>query len=166
MSTVTFTDPNRMPVLVADPLIARLDDESTLTTPDHPHGISSVFPSQSGFVPMCPSRKAALINPNLAIAMSDVAMQMRAFREDLQEHFRNRPGCSPDDIEHFLQQHKKDSHGMPAGTLLAGRTRPVSPARALILSQNASDASLAPILRGADSFHCHSSRKRASIVSS
>ena len=44
MSMVTFTDPNRMPVLVADPLIARLDDKSTLTTPDHPHGISSVFP--------------------------------------------------------------------------------------------------------------------------
>lgn len=65
---------------------------------------------------MCLSRKTSLINPNLAIAMSGGVMQLRAFREDLQEHFRNRPGCSPDEIEHFLQQHKKDSHGMPAPT--------------------------------------------------
>ena len=92
MTMVTFMDPNRIPVLVADSLISGPDDESALTTPDHPHGISTVFPSQSGFVPTYLARKISLINSNLAIAMSGGVVHMRAFREDVQEYFRNRHG--------------------------------------------------------------------------
>ena len=36
---------------------------------------------------------------------------MRAFREDVQEHFRNRHDCTPADVECFLQQYKSDAHG-------------------------------------------------------
>ena len=111
MTMVTFTDPNNVPVLIADSLISGPDDESALTTPDHPHGISSVFPSQSGYVPICLARKTSLINPNLAIAMSGTVAHMRAFREDVQDYFENRRHCSPADVELFLQQYKGDSHG-------------------------------------------------------
>ena len=38
-------------------------------------------------------------------------MHMRAFREDVQEYFRNRHDCTPTDVELFLQQYKGDSHG-------------------------------------------------------
>ena len=95
MTMVTFMDPNRIPVLVADSLISGSDDESALTTPDHPHGISTVFPRQSGFVPTYLARKTSLINSNLAIAMSGGVVHMRAFREDVQEYFRNRHDCTP-----------------------------------------------------------------------
>ena len=111
MTMVTFMDPNHIPVLVADSLISGPDDESALTTPDHPHGISTVFPSQSGFVPTYLARKISLINSNLAIAMSGGVVHMRAFREDVQEYFRNRHDCTPTDVELFLQQYKGDSHG-------------------------------------------------------
>ena len=111
MTMVTFMDPNRIPVLVADSLISGSDDESALTTPDHPHGISTVFPRQSGFVPTYLARKTSLINSNLAIAMSGGVVHMRAFREDVQEYFRNRHDCTPTDVELFLQQYKGDSHG-------------------------------------------------------
>ena len=111
MTMVAFTDPNRIPVLVADSLISGPDDESALTTPDHPHGISTVFPRQSGYVPTYLARKTALINSNLAIVMSGGIVHMRAFREDVQEHFRIRLDCTPADVELFLQQYKSDSHG-------------------------------------------------------
>lgn len=111
MSMVTFSDPNRIPVLVADSLISGPDDESTLATPDHPRGISSFFPKQSGFVPTYLARKTSLINSNLAIAMAGGVLHMRAFREDVQEYFRNQLDCSATDVELFLQQYKNNSHG-------------------------------------------------------
>ena len=111
MSMVTFTDPHNIPVLVADSLISGPDNESALTTPDHPHGISSVFPRQSGFVPTYLARKTSLINSNLAIAMVGSVIHMRAFRKDVQEHFRSHHNCSANDVELFLQQYKRDSHG-------------------------------------------------------
>ena len=111
MSMITFTDPGNIPVLVADSLISGPDNESALTLPDHPHGISSVFPPQSGFVPTCLARKTSLINLNLAIAMVGSVIHMRAFRQDVQEHFRRHHNCSANDVELFLQQYKRDSHG-------------------------------------------------------
>ena len=91
MTMVTFTDPHRIPVLVADSLISGPDDQSALATPDHPHGISEVFPPRSGFVPTHLARKTALINSNLAIAMSGGVVHMRAFREDVQGAFSALP---------------------------------------------------------------------------
>ena len=111
MTMITFTDPNRLPVLIADSLISGPDDESALTTPDHPRGISTVFPPQSGFVPTHLARKTSLINSNLAIAMAGNVVHMRAFREDVQAHFRNRGDCTRSAVERFLQQYKRDSHG-------------------------------------------------------
>ena len=111
MTMVTFTDPNQMPVLIADSLISGPDDDSALTTPDHPRGISDVFPPRSEFVPTHLARKTALINSNIAIAMSGGVVHMRAFREDVQAHFRHYPDCRPSDVDHFLQQYKRDSHG-------------------------------------------------------
>lgn len=111
MTMVTFTDPNRMPVLIADSLISGPDDESALITPDHPRGITEVFPPQSGYIPTRLARKTALINSNLAIAMSGGLMDMRAFRQDVQSHFRQCTDCRPADVEQFLQEYKRDSHG-------------------------------------------------------
>ena len=111
MSMITFTDPGNIPVLVADSLISGPDNESALTTPDHPHGIASVFPRQSGFVPTYLARKTSLINSNLAIAMVGSVVHMRAFRKDVQVHFGTHHYCSADDVELFLQQYKRDSHG-------------------------------------------------------
>ena len=87
MTMVTFTDSQRIPVLIADSLISGPGDESALTTPDHPRGISAVFPPQSGFVPKYLARKTSLINSNLAIAMSGSVVHMRAFRKDLNASF-------------------------------------------------------------------------------
>lgn len=111
MSMITFTDPNNMPVLIADSLISGLDNESTLETPDHPRGISGVFPEKSGFVPTYLARKTFLINSNLAIAMAGGEVHMRAFREDVQEHFRTHPDCSEAMVNRFLHQYKEDQHG-------------------------------------------------------
>lgn len=110
MTMVTFTDPNRMPVLIADSLISGPDDESALITPDHPRGITEVFPPQSGYVPTRLARKTALINSNLAIAMSGGLMHMRAFREDVQAHFRQCTDCRPANVEQFLQEYKESTH--------------------------------------------------------
>ena len=46
MSMASFTDANGIPVLVADSLISEPDNASALATPDHPHGISIVFPAR------------------------------------------------------------------------------------------------------------------------
>ena len=43
--------------------------------------------------------------------MSGGVVYMRAFREDVQAHFRHYPDCKPADVEQFLQQYKRDSHG-------------------------------------------------------
>ena len=111
MTMVTFTDPNRIPVLIADSLISGQDDESALITPDHPRGISEVFPPQSGFVPIRLARKTALINSNLAIAMSGGVVHMRSFRADVQAHFRQCTDCGPADVEQFLQEYRRDKDG-------------------------------------------------------
>ncbi|MXW20141.1 MAG: hypothetical protein F4Z95_05000 [Gammaproteobacteria bacterium] len=111
MSMVVFTDPGRMPVLVADSLISGPDDESALTTPDHPHGVSGVFPPKSGFVPTYLARKTCLIGSNLALAMVGGVIHMRAFREDLQAHFRDRADASAPDLNSFLNEYAVDKHG-------------------------------------------------------
>ena len=111
MTMVTFTDSNRTPVLIADSLISGPDDESALITPDHPRGISEVFPPRSGFVPTRLARKTALINSNLAIAMSGSVLHMRVFREDVRAHFRDCTDCRPGDAEQFLQQYRRDPDG-------------------------------------------------------
>ncbi len=111
MSMTSFTDPNRIPVLVADSLISGPDDASALATPDHPHGISNVFPPGSGFVPTSLARKTCIVNPGLAMAMVGSVVHMRAFREDALAHFRNQPECTGADVELFLRQYEADPDG-------------------------------------------------------
>ena len=111
MSMASFTDPNRIPVLVADALISGPDDASSLATPDHPHGISNVFPPGSGFVPTRLARKTCIVNPGLAMAMVGSVVHMRAFREDALAHFRNQPECTGADVELFLRQYEADPDG-------------------------------------------------------
>ena len=82
MNMITFTDPNHIPVLIADSLITGFDNESALTTPDHPREISGIFSEKSGFVPTYLARKTSLINSNLAIAMAGREMHVRAFRQE------------------------------------------------------------------------------------
>ena len=108
---ITLTDPYRIPVLIADSLISGLDNDSALATPDHPRGISEIFPPQSTFVPTYLARKTSLINSNLAIAMAGSVMHMRAFREDVQEYFCAYNDCSNLAVDRFLHQYKKDKHG-------------------------------------------------------
>ena len=112
MSVTTFTDSGRMPVLIADSLISGPDDESMLRTPDHPQGISDVFPSGSGFVPTRLARKTALINPHLAIAMVGSVVHMGVFREDVRDWFRDRARCWEGDVERFLRYYEADDHGI------------------------------------------------------
>ena len=111
MSMASFTEPNRIPVLVADSLISAPDNASALATPDHPHGISNVFPPGSGFVPTRLARKTCIVNSGLAMAMVGSVVHMRAFREDALAHFRNQPECSGADVELFLQQYEADPDG-------------------------------------------------------
>lgn len=111
MSMVSFTDPHRIPVLLSDSLISGPDNGSALATPDHPRGISGVFPPGSGFVPTSLSRKTCIVNSSLAMAMVGGVVHMRAFREDALAHFRNQPECSGADVELFLQQYEADPHG-------------------------------------------------------
>ena len=111
MSMARFTEPNRIPVLVADSLISAPDNASALATPDHPHGISNVFPPGSGFVPTRLARKTCIVNSGLAMAMVGSVVHMRAFREDALAHFRDQPECSGADVELFLQQYEADPDG-------------------------------------------------------
>ena len=111
MSMATFTDPTRIPVLVADSLISGPDNASALTTPDHPHGISNIFPPGSGFVPTRLVRKTCIVNSGLAMAMVGGVVPMCVFREDALAHFRNQPECSGMDVELFLQQYEADPDG-------------------------------------------------------
>lgn len=111
MSMVSFTDPNRIPVLVADSLISGRDKTSALATPDHPRGISDVFPPGSVFVPTSLSRKTCIVNAGLALAMVGSVVHMRAFREDALAHFRDQPESSGADVELFLQQYEADPDG-------------------------------------------------------
>lgn len=108
MSMASFTDPNRIPVLVTDSLISGRDDASALTTPDHPHGISNVFPPGSGFVPTRLAGKMCILNSGLAMAMVGSFVHMRAFREDALAHFRDQPECTGADVELFLRQYEAD----------------------------------------------------------
>ena len=111
MSMVCFTDPHRIPVLVADSLISGPDNASVLATPDHPHGIYNVFPPGSGFVPTRLARKTCIVNSGLAMAMVGSVVHMSVFREDALAHFRSRPECSGVDVELFLRQYEADPDG-------------------------------------------------------
>ena len=111
MSMAIFTDPDRIPVMVTDSLISGPDDASALVTPDHPHGISYVFPPGSGFVPTRLARKTCILNPGLAMAMVGNVAHMRTFREDVLAHFRNQPECTGADVELFLRQYEADPDG-------------------------------------------------------
>ena len=111
MSMASFTEPNQIPVLVADSLISGPDDTSALATPDHPHGICDVFPPGSGFVPTRLSRKTCIVNSSLAMAMVGSVVHMRAFRDDALAHFCNQPECSGADVELFLQQYEANLDG-------------------------------------------------------
>ena len=130
----SFTEPNRIPVLVADSLISGPDDASALATPDHPHGISNVFPPGSGFVPTRLARKTCIVNPGLAMAMVGSVVHMHAFREDALAHFRNQPECTGADVELFLRQYETDPDGstvLESIDVLLLSSRPVGEGRHL-----------------------------------
>ena len=134
MSMASFTEPNRIPVLVADSLISGPDNASALATPDHPHGISNVFPPGSGFVPTRLARKTCIVNPGLAMAMVGSVVHMRAFREDALAHFRNQPECTGADVELFLRQYEADPDGstiLESIDVLLLSSRPVGEGRHL-----------------------------------
>lgn len=108
---VSFTEPSRIPVLVADSLISEPDNASALATPDHPHGISNVFPPGSGFVPTRLARKTCIVNLGLAMAMVGSVVHMRVFWNDALAQFRGQPECTGTDVELFLQKYEADPDG-------------------------------------------------------